>query len=150
MKTVVYVIVIIFTFIGCGNNNDDETGGGNDSYAPAIISVTLYKYDSGIYTETNSFEVGDYYSYEIEASDSDSNALIVWQTTYIGVTSNIFSGPSNMQQVYMGGGTHVTIESPFPHDEINYPPDSYRFEYQLEDLEGNISSPSHIYFTVTD
>ena len=134
------LFLLLTLLIGCNipDNDDDESHGT----APTISDVVFYKCDD---TEknnpqiSNSYNVGDYYYRRIKFKDSDRDIQYAHETLYILENERyiVYDGPDVIEL------PSQTSESDWDEyinaKEITIPSGSYRYHFQVEDEEKNMS-----------
>jgi len=138
-----FILLLLFFLtipIGCDTDSSDDSDPGT---APTISDVVFYKCDD---SEKNnpqmsiSFNDDDYYYRRIEYSDPDLDIRYVHVTIYVWEDGEyvVYDGPDvselTIQSSESGWDEYINAR------QIQIPSGSYRYHFQIEDKENNMSN----------
>jgi len=149
--------LILILIAGCSPSDDcdDCDCGGGDGTAPDIVSVEIHLCTSSTqdlcYNPRSYLNIGDYYNIKINCSDPDRDIRYIHKLSYHLVSGNyeIYSGPDT-NEVPSQSGEHYFFYYWLTNKVMDFAPNTYKFEYQLEDAEGNVSDTFIVFLEVLD
>lgn len=148
-------LIVFFAFLAsCGGNGG---GGGDDddddtSTAPTISDVEIYKCDDAAKTnsvESNTLSNGGFYYHRVSYTDPDLDLLNLSRSILSPNNYNEYSiidGPEIFD--ISPQGTASGISENDQAEQSNFGPGEYRFDYQMEDADGNLSNTFEVMITV--
>jgi len=131
---------LITLLIGCNTDDSDDSNTGTD---PTISDVVFYKCDDADKSNPQmsiSFNDGDYYYRKINYRDPDLDIRYVHESIYIWEDGRYikYDGPDVSKLASQDS------ESDWDEDDnakqIQIPSGSYRYHFQVEDKENNMSN----------
>jgi len=144
MKSYPFMLPLVFSLLtllfACNTDDSDDSSSGTD---PTISDVIFYKCDDSDKSNPQmsiSFNDGDYYYRKINYRDPDLDIRNVHETIYIWEDERyiVYDGPDVSKL------TSQDSESDWDEDsnakQIQIPSGSYRYHFQVEDKENNMSN----------
>ncbi len=133
MKNLVTILIIIFMLHGCFGADVHDLD-GNDNKVPIITSVVFTDDDN---KQTATFNIGDSFDILVNATDPDLDMGILFITEYcVNDLMTLCYGPTHsildqeeVDEGYRRSGNFF--------DSL---PGFYKFEFQIEDFNGNSSN----------
>jgi hypothetical protein len=131
---------LLTILVGCNTDSSDDSDPGT---APTISEVVFYKCDD---SEKNnpqmsiSFEIDDFYYRRIEYRDPDLDIRYVHVTIYVWENGEyiVYEGPEvsdlTFQDAESDWDEYINAK------QIQIPSGSYRYHFQIEDKENNMSN----------
>jgi len=143
--------LLLFLFIGCNipDSEDEETNGT----APTISNVVFYKCDDVEKNNpqiSNFFNDGDYYYRKINYKDPDRDIRYVHETIYIWENGKYieYDGPdvTELPSQTSASDWDENINA----KQISIPSGNYRYHFQVEDDEKNMSDTFRVLIIVNE
>ncbi|MFC1876377.1 hypothetical protein ACFL2E_03785 [Thermodesulfobacteriota bacterium] len=143
---------LLTLFLGCNTeDSEDENGETNSAATPTITDVVFYKCDDSDKNNpqiSNYFNEGDYYYRRIYYKDSDRDIRYLHLTIYIDEEGQFieYSGPdvSELPSQRGSSGWDEYINA----RQIQIPSGSYKYQFQVEDEENNMSNKFRVFIVV--
>ena len=132
-----YLLTILF---GCDTDSSDDSNPGT---APTISDVVFYKCDDSeknIPQMSISFNDDDYYYRRIEYRDPDLDIRYVHVTIYVWEDGEyiVYDGPDVSELTFQN--SESDWDEYINARQIQIPSGSYRYHFQIEDKENNMSN----------
>ncbi len=139
-----FLISMLFLFIGCGGGGDGGGGGSPPQTAPRINNVEIY---DEFWNLDYSFIIGEYANFRVWATDPDLDMTTLLITTYYPFdAASPYRGPNPIALPSQAEPdlVYFTIDAL----ETSGPAGNWRTEFQIEDSHGNDSNIFMLYLVI--